>query len=612
MPDGAQDFSQPVNYEHMTSTLLSRQPAHIPDKKRDPVKGWQVTYNHLQTRMNALRTWRYSWWSYWGQLAQYFSPRRWIYLATANRTWRGSPINDAIIDSTGLQALRTCAGGMWSGLTNPNAPWFKLGSALSWVTLDDAAKAWFESTQERIYTVLAQSNFYDIMQQAFADEVLFGTAPVICYEDFEDVVRFYLPCAGEYYLGMGARLSTDTFAREFTLNCLQIVEMFGLENCPESVQNLWTSEGGSIDQEFVVCHMIEPNFPLSDRKTKGGTVQLVPESFPYRELYWIKGDKGQCPLSARGFMSFPVGVFLWSQTQNDAYGRSPCMDALGDNKQVQKETLRKAEFIEKGVRPPMGANVQMKNEPASIQPAHITYVTADQTGKGFWPLFEPNPAWLPALTADIDHVNQRIEKCLFVDVFMAISQMAGVQPRNELELTQRNLERLQSLGPVITSTEGTLSILLQRVLDIMIRRKLVEPLPPSLKDVPLKVSFVSIMRMAQQASQGVSLKDVLATAGALQSAAQAAGLPAPIRVINLDAAMREYAENSNFPISCLYTEEEVSANDKAHAAALAQAQAPASLAAAVQAAHTLSQTTTEPGTGLSAAVSAAGGIMPGR
>ncbi len=611
MPDGSQDFSKPVNYELMTSTLLSRQPAHLPDDRPDPVKGWQITYNHLQTRLNTLRTWRYSWWCYWGKLAEYFSPRRWIYLAVSNRTWRGSPINDQIVDSTGLQAVRTCAGGMWSGLTNPNAPWFKLGSTVSWVKQDAAAKAWFESTQQRIYAVLAQSNFYDIMHQAFADEVIIGTSPVICYEDFDDVVRFYLPCAGEYYLGIGPRLTHDTFAREFTLTCLQIVEMFGLENCPDDVQTLWFSEGGSLDQEFVVCHMIEPNYALADRKSRKGTVQMVPSSFPYRELYWIKGNKGLRPLSARGFMSFPVGVFMWSQVQNDAYGRSPCMDALGDNKQVQKETLRKAEFIEKGVRPPMGANVQMKNEPASIQPAHITYVTADQTGKGFWPLFEPNPAWLPALTADIELVNQRIEKCLFVDVFMAITQMAGVQPRNELELTQRNLERLQSLGPVITSTEGTLSVLLQRVLDIMIRRKMIDPLPPSLQGVPLKVSFISLMRMAQQAAQGVSIKDVLATAGSLESAAQAAGLPSPIRVINLDAAMREYSEISNFPISAIYTEEEVAANDKLHAQAQQAAQQGPNLMAAVQAAHTLSQTSTGAGTALSAAANAMGGSLGG-
>lgn len=604
MPDG----TNVANYELTSATLLSMQPVTPLKDRPNPAKMWDATYNHVTSRMNSLRSWRYSWWLAWGVLAEYFSPRRWLYLPVAGRMWRGRALNDQIVDSTGLQALRTCAGGMWSGLTNPNTPWFKLGIALSWMDLDAPAKQWLESTTQKIFTVLAQSNFYDIMQQAFSDEVLFGTAPVIVYEDFEDVIRCYLPCAGEYFLGVGSRLKTDTLYREFTLTCAQTVEQFGVEQCPDSIQKMWQTGGGAVDTEVVICHAIEPNFQISGGRGKSSQAgSMVSSKFPYREIYWCKGNKGTQPLSVRGFNSFPVGVFVWSQVSNDPYGRSPCMDGIGDNKQIQLETLRKAEFIEKGVRPPMGAGVELKNEPASIMPGHITYTSTANGNKGFWPLFEPNPAWLPAITDDIEKCHDRLEKCLFVDVFMAISQMAGVQPRNELELTQRNLERLQSLGPVITSTEGTLSDIIQRVLEIMMRRKMVDPLPPSLSKVPLKISFTSIMRMAQQASVAVSMKDVLATAGSLESAAQAAGFPSPIRVINLDKAMREYADSQGFPISCVFTDDEVAENDKAHAQAKQQAQAPGNLMAAVQAAHTLSQTSTGGGSALSAIAPGLGG-----
>jgi hypothetical protein len=610
MPDGSTFTGDAAYYEAMGSTMLSRQPATVPLERPNPARYWNRTYQHLETRRGQLYTWRYSWWSHWSRLAEYFSPRRYLWIPTANRTWRGNPVNDQIIDSTGLQALNTCAGGMWSGLTNPNSPWFKFGIALSWIDLDAAAKQWLENTEQKVYTVLAQSNFYEIMHQGFSDSALFGQAPVIAYEDQEDVVRFYLPCAGEYYLGVGSRFSIDTLYREFTMTVLQIVDMFGVENCPEEVQKMWTNAGGSIDSELVLCHAIEPNFPLSESGKKSDQGSMVSSKFVYREVYWLKGNKGDRPLSVRGFMSTPFGVFGWYRSSNDAYFRSPCMDALGDNKQIQKETLRKAEFIEKGVRPPMGANVEMKNEPASIRPGDISYFSTQGGAKGFFPLFEPNPAWLPAITNDIALVSERLQKALFVDVFMAITQMEGVQPRNELELTQRNLERLQSLGPIITGVEGTLAQLLQRVLDIMLRRRMLDPLPPSLQKVPLKISFVSIMRMAQRASEAVAMKDVMATAGSLESAAQAAGLPSPIRVINLDKAMREYADSQNFPITCLFTEDEVAENDKAHAQAQQAASSPQNLMAAVQAAHTLSQTPTGGGTALSALAAGATGGAP--
>ena len=51
----------------------------------------------------------------------------------------------------------------------------------------------------------------------------------------------------------------------------------------------------------------------------------------------------------------------------------------------------KAEAIEKMVRPPMGADPELKNERSSIPIGHITYVDTEHNKKGFWPLFEVKP-----------------------------------------------------------------------------------------------------------------------------------------------------------------------------------------------------------------------------
>src|SRR5271157_2204517 len=103
-------------YENMGSTLLSQQPASATPNKAKNKQAWDRMYSHLETRRNQLYVWRYSFWSHWSRLCEFFSPRRYLFIPVANRTWRGNPINEAIIDSTGLQALRTCAAGMWSGM----------------------------------------------------------------------------------------------------------------------------------------------------------------------------------------------------------------------------------------------------------------------------------------------------------------------------------------------------------------------------------------------------------------------------------------------------------------------------------------------------------------
>jgi hypothetical protein len=578
-------------YELMSPTLLARQPPTPPGKEKKPNENWGTIFTYLESRLGSLRSWRWSWWAYWAVLARFFIPRRYIWLVVANRMWRGHPINDAIIDSTGQLAVRTCRGGMWTGLTSPSRPWFKLGIALPWVELDADGKAWLEDTEQRVYTVLAQSNFYSAMAQAFEDVIVFGTSPVLILEDFEDVVRFYVPCAGEYYLANGARLSINTLMREFTYSVQQVVDFAGLENCPPQVQQQWAEGGAVLDREYVVAHSIEPNFALSKRGPKmKDKIQVVPSSFAWREVYWLKGVASPNPLSTKGFHLQPFMTFRWSTVANDAYGRGPCMDALGDVKQTQTETLRKAEFIEKGVRPPMGANPELKNEPASVMPGMITYMSTEGNRKGFWPLFEVVAAWVKALMDDIQQINERIDRCLFVDLFMAISRMEGVQPRNELELTKRDLERLQELGPVVELSEKELNIGILRVLDIMQRKRMLKPMPKSLQTVPLRIKYLSILKIAQRSAESVAMKDVFATAGALSSAAKAAGVPDPIRVLDLDKAMRHYAELANYPAECILTEDQVREQDKIRAKAQQQAQMPQHAEAAVNAAKTLSET----------------------
>jgi hypothetical protein len=215
--------------------------------------------------------------------------------------------------------------------------------------------------------------------------------------------------------------------------------------------------------------------------------------------------------------------------------------------------------------------------------------------KGFWPLFEVNPQWLAGITGDIEKVAARIERALYVDIFMAITRMEGVQPRNELELTKRDLERLQQLGPVIELFENEFANpFFVRLLDILERRKIIKPKPPSLQGIPLRIKYTSILRLAQRSAEAVGMKDFFGTMGGMSSAAKAAGVPDPLRVVDLDKSARKYAEVTNFPIDCLFTDREVQQHDQVRSQAMKQAQQPAQAMAAVQAAKTLSETKVSP------------------
>ena len=548
-------------YEAMSPTLLAQQPV-LAGNDAKPGRDWPHIFAQRESRLGALRMWRYSWWSYWATLAEAILPRRYRWLVVANTMDRGNPVNGQIVDPTATYAMRVCAAGMWTGLTSPSRPWFKLAVGLPWVQLDAAAANWLYDTEQRVYAVLGKSNFYTTMSQAFEDVATFGTAPVILYEDAEDIVRCYLPCAGEYYLGVGARLTVDSFYREFLLTVQGIVEMFGLDNCPGVVRDHWRQGGSSLEVEFVVAHAIEPNTQLSVPGNPDG-IRVVPGAFAWAEVYWLRGQKTAAELSRRGFHERPFFVARWSTVGNDAYGRSPGMACRGDTKQLHMETRRKAEFLEKLVRPPMGANAELKNEPSSILPGHVNYVSTDGGKKGMWPLFEVNPSALAPMVQDIKEVQQRIERGFFVDVFLAISRMEGVQPRNELELTKRDLERLQVLGPFVQLFETEFaSPAIERTLAILERRGALLPKPPSLDGIPLKIEYRSMLKIAQEASETASMEQTLRLAGGLSAAAKAAGVADPLRIINLDEAIRLYGTLVSFPSKAMFSPDEVEQHDQ--------------------------------------------------
>jgi hypothetical protein len=272
------------------------------------------------------------------------------------------------------------------------------------------------------------------------------------------------------------------------------------------------------------------------------------------------------------------------------------MDCLGDTKQLQQETRRKGEFIDKLVRPPMGGNPELKNEPSSIQPGNITYASTEGGKKGFWPLFEVSPAALPPMVEDLKEIQARIKQCYFVDLFMAITNMQGVQPRNELELTKRDLERLQALGPFINLFWSECGEpMLKRALAIMERRRLLLPMPPSLRGMPLHIESISMMTVAQAAAQNNAITSTIAVAANASGAAKASGAPDPLDVLDLDESVRQIAINSSYPAKGMRTEQQMAAIRAARAKAQ-QAMTMAQMApAGVTAAKQLSETNPQAG-----------------
>ncbi len=532
-------------YETASAETLAKQPAEAKKKESSSdlisKEDWVVLKNHLESEISMDRTWRDTWWiSNYSDLAKFILPRRSIWLTQSagglpspNSMTRGLEINQAILDPTATFATRICAGGLMSGLASPSRPWFKISPALRGIQIDDEARQWLDSVEDVVYTVLARSNFYNAFAQECEDIVIYGTAVNIIYEDEKDLIRCYTPCIGEFYLGSGGTLRVNRFERVFVYTIAQMIDFFGVENCPSDIQKLWFEKGGALTTERLVAHSIEPNFDVGRTKKVG----KIKGDFTWREVYWLYGASSSGPLAMRGFLDCPFTASRWSTQSNDAYGRSPGMDILPDVRQLQVETARKAEGIERGLNPALIASAEMQNKPTSRLPGHITYLAGDiGAGKGMRSIYDTQFD-LDHVSQDIALIQQRIKQGLFVDLFMAITD-APQNEKTKFEIQARLTEKMQTIGPVIENLlSESLQPKLKRIFGILKRKGMLPPPPKSMHGVPLDIQFVSILALAQKSASTSGIEALMRMVGELGQIH-----PDVLDIPDFDETVEEYSQ----------------------------------------------------------------------
>jgi hypothetical protein len=537
--------------------------------------------SHCDALMGGMRDKRVSsgWFQHWRELASFILPRRYRWLSqNSSNTFRGSPVNGNIIDSTGTLAARTLAAGMFAGTTNPTRPWMKL--KVEGYDQDQDVAVWLSECEKRMYRVFQESNFYPAMATMFMDLVVFATAPVLIYEDYHDVINCFNPCCGEYMVELDDRLRPNVFGREFTMTHQQMVDKFGEDKVsPDAklaVNGKNPGQSGGAVQDKLVMHLIEPNRGYG----------VVPERFPYREAYWEWGASTDKLLQVKGFYDWPLMCPRWDLTGNDPYGNGVAMVALGDIKQLQQETRRKAQAIDKMVDPPMIADIQLKNQPASLLPGGVTYVSGLGNGReGMKPIYQVMPP-IGEMKQDIQEIQQRIKITFHNDLFTGITDLQTV--RTATEIDARREEKLILLGPVlerITGQEG-LGAAIDRVWGIMWRGRLLPPPPRNLgKVIDVQVDYISMLALAQKGLATAAIEKVWGFVGNL-----AAVKPEALDKLDIDETVNEYGEALGLSPKILVSNEDAEkARDGRRQQAVAEQAVQAGLAA-VQGAETLSKT----------------------
>lgn len=464
------------------------------------------------------------------QIARFAQPARSRFLRnTKDKTGpRRRVWNAKLFDPHGIEAFRILTNGMTSGLSSPSRPWFALNLADKALMDQPGVRDWLSEVERRLYIFFAKTNFYQAAKAGYGEIGLFGTEACVM-RSHDDVGMICESLTfGEYWIAVGDTAVPETLYRYVPLTVGQTVEMFG-DSVSQTVRSMY--DRGSYEQPVEVYHAIEPD-PDYDPRRFGAK--------RYRSVYWEESAKCDQLLKVAGYHEKPFWAARWDVCGGDVYGSSPGMDALPALRELQMQAKRRNEAIDAMVKPEkiVPPNVRLTGEPGRT----VTAAGVD-IGQVIVPYQMPYQA-VQAIGQEMDKCRQQIDALSFADLFNAITNMAGVQPRTVEEIAARNEEKLTQLGPVIERlTQEKLQVAIDRAYSVLERGQLLPPPPSAIPHgAHITVEFVSILQQMQRMIGLGQIERVVGFVGNLAGAS-----PDVLDNLNLDEAIDEYAYRAGSP-----------------------------------------------------------------
>lgn len=512
----------------------------------------------VEDRLQALKSLREDYDTECYDIARFMQPSRSRFLHSGGRNAAGSSgkksgkadrnvrrhWNNKLSNSHGIKTSRVLGNGMTSGLTSASRPWFTLGVADDELMDDPEVRAWLSEVEKGTYRFLSGTNFYGAAKSGYAENGLFGTEAAVMIEHPERGLVFHNLTFGEYWIACGDTREPDVLYRQCPMTVRECVQMFGSDVSPR-VQQLY--DKGSYTDIVSMYQALEPD---SDYAGEFG-------QFPWRSVYWDADQDKQHITRLSGFYDKPFWAARWDVASGETYGSSPAMDALPVVRDLLMETRRGNELLDQIAKPEKIAppNVRLTGQPGRV-------VTASGvTKENIVVPYVPDQRTLEQVERRKDRLEREVDELMYADLFMAITNMQGIQPRNMEEIASRNEEKLTQLGPVIerVATEK-LEVVIDRVFGVQLRGGMVPPVPEALAERKLEVEFVSILSQMQRM---VGIGQIERTAAFIGNLA---GLkPDAADKLNTDEMIDEYAERAGSPPKIIRADKEVKKDREARA-----------------------------------------------
>jgi hypothetical protein len=414
----------------------------------------------------------------------------------------GTKKHSKIINERGSFAASVAIRGFSAGLCPSWMPWFQFGLEDEDLVEYGPVREYLHRLRNIVLWILSQSNFYRSAQQVFSELVFFGTSNLFADPDDENYIGWHALSIGEYALTVDHRNSANGCYRKFSMTADQIRAKFGqgddrMQGLPEHVVNALKNNQGS--SRFEVRHAVEEN-----PQVKPGVWGA--DGMRYRSVYF--DENGRDLLERGGYRGRPFIATRFEVIGSDVYGDSLGIFNLAGVKHLQKLEQDKLEALDKMVRPPLNAPLELANEGANILPGGVNYL---DTGKAVSPVYQVDPR-LGDVRNEILAVEDRLNDGFMVKLFLAV---LGMEKREvtAYEIAKRYEEKAMILGPALQMIDNEFrGPVIDRVVEIASDpiRQWLPPPPPELEPgMRLKVEYTSALSQAQRVVQGQPIAEFL-------------------------------------------------------------------------------------------------------
>jgi hypothetical protein len=447
-----------------------------------------------------------------------------------NSQGKQRPRMRALMDDHPIIAFRTIQSGMYSGLSSPNRPWLRFRFADDDLNDYQPGAIYLDQLERLIYAMFDASNFYQVARQNYGEMARFGPAAGIMTEHPLEIAPCLPLPIGTFWLGMNDAFKVDTLLRQVPMTVDQVVKKFVAQ--PGRRMD-WSAVDPRVKEKW-------------DRSNYDHVIQVWQLAEPgdgtrFNSVMWDANDQRENKLlEAKSYYEQPFWGPRWDTRGYGGYGRGVGHDCLASMRELHMASLRGRNLEDLLAKPPTAGPAK----DLDMRPGAHTYVADMSSGVAAQPVYKVDPNAITVNEARQERLRNAIDRLTYADLFMAITNMPGVQPRNVEELLKRDEEKLTQIGPVVEMVnDDMLPIAVERMIGIAARGDLLPDAPEELQGRELKVEFVSVLAMAQKM---LGLSTTERVVGFVGSLGQIFG-PQVLDKIDPDELVDDYAQRANLP-----------------------------------------------------------------